>query len=210
VRGARAAVGGGVSDMNTATQIIEQIQALQAENDRLQGHARKMSDGAYRSNRLEYENGRLLDKIAGLERQVQDLRTDLNHWRKAVRYEQALKNPPKRVRHLPIFNDVRRAKRRDDWPKYLGYQTNPERIFLKNWRKENKREPCLNHGRGVLEIILSEDNDHAIDLTQRDATVAATVIQWLGTNCGRCFIEECEREIKTSVERERKAAKVPA
>lgn len=32
--------------------------------------------------------------------------------------------------------------------------------------------------------------------TQRDAEVAATIIQWLGTSVGSCFVWECEREIQ--------------
>ena len=86
----------------------------------------------------------------------------------------------------------------------LDGRTNPERIFLKRWRSENKSRQAFNGGAGVLELILSEDsNDYAADLTQRDATVAATVIQWLGTNCGRAFLHECEREIERQRETER-------
>lgn len=33
-------------------------------------------------------------------------------------------------------------------------------------------------------------------LTQRLATVAASFIQWLGTNCGRCFLGDAERVAK--------------
>jgi len=33
-------------------------------------------------------------------------------------------------------------------------------------------------------------------VSQRDATVAATVIQWLGTNCGGAFIQDVENRIK--------------
>ena len=38
--------------------------------------------------------------------------------------------------------------------------------------------------------------DYVPPVSDRDAQVAATVIQWLGTSVGRFFIDECERAIK--------------
>jgi hypothetical protein len=47
----------------------------------------------------------------------------------------------------------------------------------------------------LLELILSDDvNGTVAPLTQRDAMVAATVVQWLGTNCGQSFLHEVRRE----------------
>jgi hypothetical protein len=54
--------------------------------------------------------------------------------------------------------------------------------------------------------------DEARELTtgelysQRDATVAATVIQWLGTNVGFCWLEETLKKAGYSVEREEQRA----
>lgn len=73
----------------------------------------------------------------------------------------------------------------------------PERIYVQYWREQCERKPGLNSGFGLLEWILCPSETKVPPLvTQRDAVVATTVIQWLGTNCGRCFIDEAERRIK--------------
>ena len=72
-------------------------------------------------------------------------------------------------------------------------------------RKRNKRIPHLNGGYTLIEHLLSPENARRDPFTKRvipdpvsqhDMTIATTVIQWLGTNCGRCFIEQAEAEIK--------------
>lgn len=64
-------------------------------------------------------------------------------------------------------------------------------------------------GNTTLELILNlmspeerypngfhPDPPHPVTpVSQRDADVAATVIQWLGTNCGACFLREAEERI---------------
>ena len=87
----------------------------------------------------------------------------------------------------------------------------PEEIFFRRWVEKQKAEAGVNGGWGLLELLLSptrirRDNFifdthrpfYVPPITKRDAEVAATVVQWLGTSCGRCFIEECEREIVKS------------
>jgi hypothetical protein len=64
---------------------------------------------------------------------------------------------------------------------------NPREVaFAKRWEFENNGRPG-NH------LI-----DHMIpDATERDRQVAATVIQWLGSNCGMGFIyDTMEKEPK--------------
>lgn len=73
----------------------------------------------------------------------------------------------------------------------------PERVFYERWIHENRRVIGLNGGCGALELIMSDDpNNHRAQISQRDMDVATAVVQWLGTNCGRSFIWECEAEIK--------------
>ncbi len=94
-----------------------------------------------------------------------------------------------------------------------------EMIYAKEWERKNKRQPGLNGGLGYLEMLLNPNSKRlssfgpcsfgAKDITQRDAFVAATVIQWLGTNVGGCFIEECEKIIKER-EEEFRAAQLTA
>jgi hypothetical protein len=57
-----------------------------------------------------------------------------------------------------------------------------ERFFAQAWEDGNKE--------ALLAYILSDGTQlhQDEDLTQRDATVAASVIQWLGTNAGQSFI----------------------
>lgn len=60
------------------------------------------------------------------------------------------------------------------------HEGNPrEAAFIAQWRKEQKDGDILRHLIGPY--------------TARDAQVAATVIQWLGSNVGICFIEETIR-----------------
>lgn len=92
-------------------------------------------------------------------------------------------------------------------PDRLG---NPaEDVFVRRWQKENERVSSVNHGYASLELILTptrirresprgwHDSPYYVPpVSQRDAEVATTVIQWLGTSCGLSFMLECEREIK--------------
>jgi len=83
----------------------------------------------------------------------------------------------------------------------------PERIFAELWEQENKRDPAINFGNTALESILNTipwrerylslaTPKPVTPISQRDADVAATVIQWLGTSCGKAFLDEAERLIR--------------
>lgn len=77
-----------------------------------------------------------------------------------------------------------------------------ERIYFDLWSDENKRMRHVNSGYTLIEHLLAAENSNGeLDrrphtVSQHDMTIATTVIQWLGTNCGRCFIERAEKEIK--------------
>jgi sugar phosphate isomerase/epimerase len=192
---------------NPLEEVAGQIAKLQAENERLRAEQgsrwqleQKCRDLTGELSKLQRTADKLLSDNAELARH-------LRYWKQAVRYEQALKKKDRRqVRHLPVFNGVKRSDRElfNKLAQRCGDKTasgrkTPERVFLRNWRKENRRRSGLNGGFGALELILSENsNEHAAGITQRDATVAASVVQWLGTNCGQAFIYECEQEIKRS------------
>ncbi len=56
---------------------------------------------------------------------------------------------------------------------------NPREVaFRDEWILENTR----GNGKSLLEVLIS-------DCSQRDATVAATIIQWLGSPVGMSFLE---------------------
>ncbi len=74
-----------------------------------------------------------------------------------------------------------------------------ERIYAERWRQENQREPAINHGFTLLEWILCPQGQRVPErATLRDAVVAASVIQWLGTSCGHCLVLEAEKRIETA------------
>lgn len=79
-----------------------------------------------------------------------------------------------------------------------GRQVNqPERLFIQHWQTLNRRDPAVNNGYTALELILHPEGQAmpARRVSQRDAEVAASVIQWLGTSCGKAFLSTVERDI---------------
>lgn len=67
-----------------------------------------------------------------------------------------------------------------------------ERIFAEAWAE---KAPT------TLGYLLCGQDRSAHDYTQRDAEVAATIIQWLGSHVGTCFMEE----VKNRILREKRA-----
>jgi hypothetical protein len=88
----------------------------------------------------------------------------------------------------------------------------PERIFVEEWRRENTRHNGPLSGGRTLEHILSHEKTHhplagpqpKLDyVTLRDAQVATSVIQWLGTNCGQSFLWVVNQRINKEREENR-------
>ena len=44
-------------------------------------------------------------------------------------------------------------------------------------------------------------------INNRDAMIAATVVQWLGTNCGRAFLDQALRQVGMRIEYDREWTK---
>jgi len=73
-----------------------------------------------------------------------------------------------------------------------------EKAFYKHWKKENKPVRGLNYGFGTLQdLLMQKDKEHwfsqpyaVVKITPRDRFIVATVIQWLGSNVGWCFLGE--------------------
>ncbi len=59
-----------------------------------------------------------------------------------------------------------------------------EALWLKFWQIENNPPSWLNSGVGPLESVLKRYP------TPEEKAAVAGVIQWFGTNCGHCFLEE--------------------
>lgn len=83
-----------------------------------------------------------------------------------------------------------------------------ERIFAERWLHENNERRYT--GGSILQCLFLRDSGLPWSLfsyrrprlliNRRDAMVAATVIQWLGTNVGYCFLEDCIRRAGGRIE----------
>lgn len=73
-----------------------------------------------------------------------------------------------------------------------------EKAFHEQWLKENEPNRGVNHGQGTLQDLLIESGGNPFSLFnakryitevgKRDREIVATVIQWLGSNCGMSFL----------------------
>jgi len=79
-------------------------------------------------------------------------------------------------------------------------RVNPERLYAARWKRLMRQR--LSSGATYLEMILAPNGGPVIPyVSRRDAAVAASVIQWLGTNCGCGFLWACERELEEARQR---------
>lgn len=62
-----------------------------------------------------------------------------------------------------------------------------ERKLAEHWENKCVRRPGINNGHDTIESILLGDRIKKV--TARDRYVAASVVQWMGTNCGMSFLE---------------------
>lgn len=72
-----------------------------------------------------------------------------------------------------------------------------ERAFAKAWERENKQTHLLAYLLGGDEAqtrIYSGSELETKFVSQRDAEVAATVVQWLGSEVGQCFLKTVIKE----------------
>lgn len=76
-------------------------------------------------------------------------------------------------------------------------QSDREKAFSRLWRNDNKKKSWLNSGFGILQDLFFYT--YNIDrfkhyplliITNRDRVIAATVIQWLGSNVGFSFLQK--------------------
>lgn len=93
-------------------------------------------------------------------------------------------------------------------------EPNLEKIFSEEWECACDPKQGLNSGRGTLDALLVHHKSHdhysnpqMIYPTKRERMLVATAIQWLGTNCGFCFLRECLEKAGWSVVRKREEAK---
>ncbi len=65
-----------------------------------------------------------------------------------------------------------------------------EMVFSDQWLMQNGRDS------NFLEQILRKNPHEFEGISERDASVAATIIQWLGSPVGECFLNNCVEEIE--------------
>lgn len=73
-----------------------------------------------------------------------------------------------------------------------------ENAFIDEWNKLNTFSSISSSG---LTALLGRGP------TQEEATLAATIIQWLGTNCGQCLIRDAMGAAEKANEAESRSAK---
>lgn len=80
------------------------------------------------------------------------------------------------------------------------FQDNPtEKIFARAWQEINENYPGMS-GPMTLDYLLAEDSNRPMnEVTERDAEVAATVIQWLGSHVGQCWLKDTLNKMNLSV-----------
>lgn len=73
-----------------------------------------------------------------------------------------------------------------------------EKALMEHWRDENTAQQGWNYGNGILQDLFITGGQLqpmlVEKITKRDRMIVATVIQWLGTNIGRCFLETAFRK----------------
>lgn len=85
-----------------------------------------------------------------------------------------------------------------------------EKALADLWEEQNRPNSALNYGLGLLQDLLVTGTSRAFSLLPRgevlhrvtsdERRVVATVIQWLGTNCGRGFLYEAFRRAAWKIE----------
>ncbi len=64
-----------------------------------------------------------------------------------------------------------------------------EKAFADEWEKANIPDRCINNGFGILEAVMYSRNDPR-KITKEEIVTASTIIQWLGSNVGFCFLKD--------------------
>jgi hypothetical protein len=68
-----------------------------------------------------------------------------------------------------------------------------ERAFALAWQELQESNTV-----SILEYLLAKNNNRPLagEISERDQLVANTIIQWLGTNVGQCFLSGVHRKVR--------------
>jgi len=102
------------------------------------------------------------------------------------------------TRDLEVIKAIERCGKKNRglfYDRTKGNLGEREKAFASHWEEENKKNPMLNSGQGILQnkFIIGEPYNYKriLNILPLHRLIVATVIQWLGSNCGFCFLEEC-------------------
>ena len=108
------------------------------------------------------------------------------------------KSPQEAFQGFNFLNNVKSSDKSIEVKRVL--YTPLEMIFARKWAEENKRCRYINYGYGILQDLFMEKKGRSIwatpvkIITKRERMIVATVVQWLGSNCGFSFLSEVLRE----------------
>ncbi len=106
---------------------------------------------------------------------------------------------------------VQIAVKNDDWNENIGIShertewNEREKAFSDQWIEENEPKPHINHGYGILQdlFFVNKKNQKGeschVVINKRDRMIVATIIQWLGSNIGMCFLNESLKKFNCQV-----------
>lgn len=100
-----------------------------------------------------------------------------------------------------------------DWKRTRYISSLRERVFADEWEKEAQPNPGLNFGFGALQDLLIDRSPgdprfarrFVAEIGPRDAMIVATIMQWLGTNVGWCWLEQTLKKAGYRVVKERES-----
>lgn len=101
------------------------------------------------------------------------------------------------------------AKPRGLWEHRLKDPLNyAEKIYADAWQKQ-RTISVMNNGKHHLDYLLHAGEAYS---TEREHEIAATLIQWLGTEVGQEFVQKCQRKVDVAstaeeIERSRRSKK---
>jgi hypothetical protein len=142
---------------------------------------------------------------------------------KNIQFHETVKNPefqPKSSfnldEQLRELNDAINSMTIDDWDEFfpepkpeptknVGFHAKRtefkddtgrlEKSLANLWNKENQPKKNVNFGMGILQdLCYKHRGEYHCVIDEEHRAVVATIIQWLGTNIGRCFLEQAFRE----------------
>lgn len=77
-----------------------------------------------------------------------------------------------------------------------------EKVFAEAWADECEPKYYVNYGQGLLQdLFITQDpkyswmSSYVAVMSKRDKMIVATVVQWLGSNCGWAFLDTTLRKM---------------